>query len=177
MLLLLLQNTPRWVFALFVALLCLGLRQTVTRQMKPSRVLLPALGLAGFSLYGVLSAWPTQPLSWLCWTALAGATATWVARAPLPAGTHYDPDLRRFTVTGSWVPLAGMMGLFLAKYTVGAALALQTAWVQDAAFPWVGSAVFGAFSGLFLGRVLRLWRLALHTDRAARAWATSTMAV
>ncbi|WP_051443429.1 DUF6622 family protein [Curvibacter gracilis] len=169
-----LQNTPRWVFALFIALLWLGLRQTLTRQMGLKRVLLPALGLTAFSLYGVLSAWPTQTLTLLCWLLAAGSTGWWVQRQPLPAGTRYDPDQQRFTVPGSWVPLATMLGLFMTKYVVGVALAVQAGWVHEAGFPIVCSAVYGGFSGLFMGRVARLWALALRTDRAARQWDASS---
>lgn len=174
MLLQILQHTPRWVFALFIALLWLGLRQTLSRQMTLTRVLLPALGLTAFSLYGVLSAWPTQTLTLLGWLVAAATAGAWVLRQALPAGTHYDPDQHRFTVPGSWVPLVTMLGLFMTKYAVGAALAVQAAWVQDASFPFVCSAVYGAFSGLFVGRVWRLWALAVRTDRAARQWDVSS---
>ena len=171
------QNTPRWVFALFIALLWLGLRQTLSRQMTLKRVLLPALGLTAFSLYGVLSAWPTQPLTLLCWLLAAGGTGWWVQHQPLSAGTRYDPDSQRFTMPGSWVPLATMLGLFMTKYVVGVALAVHAGWVQEAGFPLVCSAVYGGFIGLFMGRVGRLRALALRTDRAARQWDASSPVV
>lgn len=161
-----LQNTPRWVFAVFFALLWLGLRQSLSRQMRLKRVLLPALALTALSLYGVLSAWPTQPMTLLCWLLAAIATGWGVQRQPVPEGTRYDPDQQRFTVPGSWVPLAAMMGLFLTKYGVGVALVMQADWVHEAGFPLVCSAVYGGFSGLFMGRVGRLWALALRIDRA-----------
>lgn len=174
MLLPILQNTPRWVFALLFALIWLGLRQTVTRQMKLSRVLLPALGLTAFSLYGVLSAWPTQPLVLLCWLAAAAGLGWAVAQQPVPPGTCYDPDQHRFTLPGSLLPLLTMLGLFLTKYVVGVAMAMQADWVHEAAFPILCSAVYGGFSGLFAGRAWRLWRLALRTDRAALQWNLSS---
>lgn len=169
-----LQNTPRWVFALFIALLWLGLRQTLSRQMGLKRLLLPAMALTAFSLYGVLSAWPAQALTLLCWMLAAGVTGWSVLRRALPAGTHYDPDAQRFAVPGSWVPLAAMMGLFMIKYVVGVAMAVHADWVHEAGFPILCSAVYGGFSGLFLGRAGRLWLLALRTDRAARQWDASS---
>ena len=169
-----LQGTPRWVFVVFIALLWLGLRQTLGRQMKLQRVLLPALGLTALSLYGVLSAWPTQPATLLCWLLAACVIAWGVQRQPAPAGTRYDPDQQRFTVPGSWVPLATMLGLFVTKYVVGVGLVMHADWVHEAGFPLVCSAVYGGFSGLFIGRVWRLWALALRIDRAARQWDASS---
>jgi hypothetical protein len=98
MLLQIIQNTPRWVFALFFALLWLGLRQTLSRQMSLQRVLLPALALTALSVYGLMSAWPSSTVVLLCWLK-ATLTVVWlVRRQPLPDGASYDPDLKRFTV-------------------------------------------------------------------------------
>jgi len=169
-----LHNTPFWVFILFFGLLALGLRQTQTRVMKPVRVLGPALGLSVFSLYGVLSTWPTHPLTLACWLGAALAVGLALAHLPPPHGAQFDPDQRRFTVPGSLVPLAAMLGLFMAKYVLGAAQALHADWVQQPTLALLCATGLGAFSGIFAGRAGRLWRLAVQTERAARQWALST---
>lgn len=176
MLLQIIQNTPRWVFALFFALLWLGLRQTLSRQMSLQRVLLPALALTALSVYGLMSAWPSSTVVLLCWLK-ATLTVVWlVRRQPLPGGASYDPDLKRFIVPGSVAPLISMMGLFLTKYVVGAALAMQASWAQGAGFAVGCALVYGAFSGLLLGRAWRLCTLAWQTERAASRWALSSSA-
>ena len=170
MLLQIVQNTPRWVFALFFALLWLGLRQTVSRQMPLQRVLLPALALTALSLYGVMSAWPANTLVLLCWLKATITVAWWVRRQPLPAGTSYEPELSRFTVPGSWAPLATMLGLLATKYAVGVALALHLDWTQGTAFAVGCALAYGAFSGLLLGRAWRLCNLAWQTERVTSHW-------
>ena len=96
------------------------------------------------------------------------ATATVLAR-PLPAGTAYDPASRRFALPGSAWPLALMMGIFCTKLAAGVALAQHPALARSAAIGWTVSALYGALSGIFLGRAARLWRLALPTLGAAPA--------
>jgi hypothetical protein len=130
--------------------------------------LLP-LAMIGLSLYGTLSIFAQQPWVLAGWLgALVAATATVLAR-PLPPGTSYDPASRRFTLPGSVWPLALLMAIFCTKFAAGVALALQPALAQNAAFGWGFSAIYGALSGIFLGRAARLRRLALPTMGAAPA--------
>jgi len=165
MLLQILANTPKWVFALFAALLWLGLSQLLTRRVGLSRITLLAVGMSAFSLYGTVSAFNAVPLALLAW--LAGAAAVFallVARAA-PAGTRYDAAARRFTVPGSAVPLALMMGIFFTKYAVGVALGMHLAQANDVSFALPVSALYGAFSGVFAARAARLWRMAMAQER------------
>jgi len=57
-----------------------------------------------------------------------------------------------------------MMGIFLTKYVVGAALAMHPELRQQAAFGLVIPVLYGAFSGVFAARAVRLWKLAIRTD-------------
>jgi hypothetical protein len=86
-------------------------------------------------------------------------------RRKLAPGVRYDAARARFTLPGSAVPLALMMGIFLTKYAVGVALSVAPALSRDAAFAAVVGGLYGAFSGVFGARALRLWRLALAEDR------------
>ena len=168
-----LQHTPRWVFALFVAMLWLGLRQTVSREVSLQRVLLTALALTGFSLYGLLNAWPAQALPLVCWLLTCAAVVWLVLRGAVPEGTEYHPDLRSFRMPGSLLPLITMLGVFTTKYVVGVAMATQAEWIHSPTFTLIFSMLYGLFSGLFLGRAWRLWKLAMETERAAGAWAAN----
>jgi hypothetical protein len=160
-----LSHTPIWVFALFAALLWLGLTQLLTRRLGLSRIALLAAGMAAFSLYGTVSAFAAVPPALFAWLAGAAAVFLIVVNRPVPAGTGYDAASRRFTVPGSAVPLALMMAIFLTKYAVGVTLGMHLAQANDMSFALAVSALYGAFSGVFAARAARLWRLALAQDR------------
>ena len=165
MLLQILANTPRWVFVLFAALLWLGLSQLLTRRVGLSRITGLAIGMSAFSLYGTVSAFAGVPMALLAWLAGAAAVFALLAGRAAPLGTRYDAATRRFTVPGSAVPLAVMMGIFLTKYAVGITLGMQPAVARDLLFALAVSAVYGAFSGVFAARAARLWRLAMAQER------------
>ena len=86
-------------------------------------------------------------------------------RQPLPSNTRYDSGARIFQVQGSWVPLALMMGIFATKYFVGVASAMHPELTRQTAFALGFSALYGAFSGVFAGRAVRLWQLAIRHKR------------
>ena len=165
MLLQILANTPKWVFVLFAALLWLGLSQLLTRRVGLSRITGLAIGMSVFSLYGTVSAFAGVPMALLAWLAGAAAVFALLAGRAAPLGTRYDAATRRFTVPGSAVPLAVMMGIFLTKYAVGITLGMQPAVARDLLFALAVSAVYGAFSGVFAARAARLWRLAMAQER------------
>jgi hypothetical protein len=58
-----------------------------------------------------------------------------------------------------------MMGIFFTKYAVGATLAMHPEIRHDAAFALAVPLMYGLFSGIFAGRALRLWKLAMREDR------------
>jgi len=165
MLLQILANTPKWVFVLFAALLWLGLSQLLTRRVGLSRITGLAIGMSAFSLYGTVSAFAGVPMALLAWLAGAAAVFALLAGRAAPLGTRYDAATHRFTVPGSAVPLAVMMGIFLTKYAVGITLGMQPAVARDLLFALAVSAVYGAFSGVFAARAARLWRLAMAQER------------
>ena len=88
MLLQILAHTPKWVFALFAALLWLGLNQLLTRRLGLSRITLLAAGMAAFSFYGTVSAFAAVPTALFAWLAGAAAVALIVINRPVPAGTR-----------------------------------------------------------------------------------------
>ena len=164
-----LTHTPAWVFALFALLLWLGATQLTGRRVGLRRTLVMPVVMIGLSLYGVLSAFKDQPLAAAAWAAAALAVGFAVAQRAAPAGTRYDPVTRSFALPGSAVPLTLMMGIFFTKYAVGVQVALHPALANDAAFALGVSALYGAFSGMFAGRALRLWALARRDERAPAA--------
>lgn len=157
-----LQHTPSWVWLLLAGLVFLGWVQSRDRTAGLVAVSAAPLAMTLFSLWGTTSAFARSPLlapvlaGWLLVAAIVTAS---VARGP--ARAWYDRATRRFELAGSWVPLLLFVGIFLVRYTVSVQLVLHPALVHDATFALLVAAVSGAFSGLFLGRAARLWRLAL----------------
>lgn len=162
-----LANTPKWVFGLFFVLLWLGAKQLLRNQVSLTRMTVMPIAMTGLSLYGVASAFGDSPMALLTWAAGAAAAALVVLSRPVPTGTRYDAASRSFSQAGSAVPLALMMGIFFTKYAVGVTLAMHPALAHDTAFALGLGLLYGAFSGTFTGRAIRLWRLAIRQDAEA----------
>ena len=167
MLVQIITHTPTWVFGLFALLLWLGGRQLRAGQVSLVRMAIMPVAMAGLSVYGVWSAFGGSPLAALAWAlALLAVCALALLRAPA-SRARYHPDSRSFSMPGSALPLARMMGIFFTKYAVGVALVMHPGLAQDAAVALPVSALYGAFSGGFAARALRLWRLVLRTPADA----------
>ncbi|KQX23190.1 DUF6622 family protein [Variovorax sp. Root434] len=164
MLMQIILHTPKWVFAVFFLLLWLGARQLLANNVSLTRVTLMPVAMGALSVYGVVSVFGDSFGALLGWAAAAVAMLALVLQRPLPATTRYDAAARSFHVAGSPVPLMLMMGIFLTKYVVGAALAMHPELRQQAAFGLVIPVLYGAFSGVFAARAVRLWKLAIRTD-------------
>ncbi|MDM0046486.1 hypothetical protein QTH91_18490 [Variovorax dokdonensis] len=168
MLLQILSHTPEWVFGLFALLVWLGARQLREGTVGLMRVSLMPLAMIGLSLYGVWSAFGNSPMALVGWAA-AAAVATMATQAiALPAVTRFDAATRSFRMAGSAVPLVLMMGIFFTKYVVGVLMAMHPELTHQASFAVGISTLYGAFSGMFFGRALRLWKLALREVRELR---------
>lgn len=161
MLMQILSHTPTWVFGLLAFLLWLGGRQLRAGQASLGRVALMPLAMTSLSIYGLVSAFGEHPMALLAWLLAVAVAMTVLLRRALPAGVRFDRAARTFHLPGSAVPLALMMSIFFTKYVVGVLSVMHPALVhQDIPALTVGL-LYGAFSGIFLGRAVRLWRLAL----------------
>lgn len=156
-----LANTPKWVFILFFALLWMGLQQLLPRSVSLSRATIVPLAMTVLSLYGVTSAFGDSGQALLAW--IAGAVVVFSIGFNLQSASPIGFDLRsrRFQMPGSAVPLAVFMGIFFTKYAVGVSIGMQPSLAHDSNFALAVSALYGAFSGVFLTRAAKLWRLAL----------------
>jgi len=159
-----LRSTPTWVWGLLAALLALGASQLRDRTASLARMSLMPVAMASFSAWGTLSALGSSPL-------LAQAAGLWLAAALALGGAvvlmgrptaSYDPATRSFRLPGSVVPLLLVVGIFLVKYVVGVELAMAPRLIQDPQYALTVAGLYGAFSGIFVGRAIRLWRLALR---------------
>ncbi len=162
-----LRNTPTWVWGLLAGLLGLGISQLRDRTAGLVRLSLLPVGMTLFSLSGTFAALGRSPH-------LAGAIAAWLIAAtvafalvaPGRAAARFDAATRTYRVPGSVVPLLLIVGIFLVKYVVGVEFAMAPRLVQDTQYALTVAAIYGAFTGLFVGRAARLWRLALRPASA-----------
>jgi hypothetical protein len=161
MILQILQHTPVWVWALLLALLALGFAQTRPRSVPRSRLLLLPLALLALGLWTMAPNWVAQPLTLLVWLCMLGAFGLVGFRLPPPAGAHWQAETARLQLPGSWFPLVLIVTIFGLRYSMGVSLALHPAWRSALAVLLPAAATFGALSGLFLGRSLRLRALTL----------------
>jgi hypothetical protein len=175
MLLQILASTPRWVFGLFLLLLVLGLRQLRPYRASLTRIAILPVAMKTLAVYGVVSAFGGSSAALVAWVAAASVAVAVavVLRRPLPETTRFDAVTRTFEVTGSVVPLALMMGIFFTKYVVAVQLAMHPYLAHQTDVALVVGAIYGAFSGIFAARGIRLWMLALR--QGARAGATASL--
>jgi hypothetical protein len=169
MLIQILTATPKWVFALFALLLWLGCKQLWSHSLSLARATAMPVAMTALSVYGVLSVFSHQPIAVLAWAGALLASAFVVLQRALPATTRYDAATRRFQVGGTAVPLMLMMGIFFTKYVVSVQVAMHPALTNDLGFALCIGALYGAFSGVFAARSLRLWKLARRDDGAPTA--------
>lgn len=162
-----LTHTPTWVFGLFAALVALGVSQCVKRQATLYRVALMPLTMTALSAAGLISVFGAQAQPLLLWAVAAAASGIVIFNRPAPAGTLYDATKRQFTLPGSFVPLLLIMSIFCTKYGVNASLAMRPELAHQFQFAAVVSAIYGGFSGIFVARAARLWKLAAQGRTAA----------
>ncbi len=157
-------HTPAWVFVLLAALIALGVQQCFARTVSPVRVAVLPVAMVLLAALGVRSAFAAQPWALLAWAGVAAAVLAVMLRRPAPAGMRWDAAARRFALPGSAVPLLLILAIFITKYAVAVALAVQPGAAASLAVAVGVSALYGVFSGVFAGRALRLLRLARAED-------------
>ena len=158
-----LGRTPAWVWGLLAGLLALGATQLRDRTASAARVSLLPLAMTAFSAWGTFSALGSSgntagvAAAWL-----VAAAAAFALVAPGNARARFDPVQRTYALPGSVVPLLLIAGIFLVKYGVGVELSMAPHLVQDTRYALTVAGLYGAFTGIFIGRASRLWRLALR---------------
>ncbi len=162
------SKTPPWVWGLLAGLLMLGASQLQARRVARARVGATPVAMTLFSFFGMMSGFRESGqlgIATALWLAACAATMGLLLwRAPLAtAGTRYNALSGMFDLPGSAVPLALITGIFLTKYVAGIELAMQAELVHDRLFVWSLALLYGMFSGAFLARGWRLWRLARTT--------------
>jgi len=155
MLLQITSHTPLYVWAILGFLVYRGVAASRDRCVSVRQVfILPAamlvLGLHGtISRFGLATA---AGVSWLLGLGIGVAMMWKYSRH----GMVLDRAAGMVQLRGSWLPMALMMTIFLGKFGVAVALASAPALPGSLAFALPVCAAFGALSGAFMARPLRV---------------------
>lgn len=158
-----LRGTPLWVWGLLAGLVAWGISQLRDRTASLARVSLLPLIMTTLSVSGTFSALGSTPhraIAILAWLAAAALAFVLLSRGQSTA--QYDPARGVYRLPGSVVPLLLILGIFLVKYVVGVDLAMEPQLAQNSPYVLCVAGLYGAFTGVFVGRAARLWRLALR---------------
>ena len=138
----------------------MGIKQSQPSTPGIRRITLTPLAMLGLSLYGVVSRLGVAGDTLAIWSG-ALLLAAWVTVLQrLPESIRFNAWTQRFELPGSWMLLVVMMGIFITKYAVGVTAVVQPEVLRSTAVGYGICTVYGACSGVFLGRAIRLWRLA-----------------
>ena len=161
-----LQHTPVWVWGIFAALLYLGYFQSRPHTMARRRVaILPSIFI-GLSIFGIWSVFGAAPAAVAGWGAGFAVALSLNRRLRLPRVVHYDAADARFSLPGSFGPLALMMAIFATRYVVTVVLIMSPATAGSVPFALAVSLVYGLLSGAFFARSLRILGAA-HAPKSA----------
>ena len=157
-------HTPVAVWAGLAAMVLLGLRQTRTQAMSATRVwLVPALvGAASLASALVAFAAAGPVLTGACWA--VGVALGFVSNRSLdlPRRVSANAD-GSFTVGGSIAPLLLFVGVFMVRYVVNVALAIQPSLGHDPVAAAAAAIAYGFTTGLLAARSRKIW--AARRDR------------
>lgn len=154
-----LHFTPRWVFGLLVALVIVGSMQARTRRVPVGLALTLPAAMLLLSLTSVLrdsSLTRLAPVAWLLGLGIATALGLRVMRAD---AATYDAGSRRLVIAGSRAPLFVILGIFLVRYAIGVVNGMNLELARIPAVVLGAGLLLGAFSGFFVARGLRFWRV------------------
>ncbi|CAN5287298.1 hypothetical protein BH11PSE11_BH11PSE11_08010 [soil metagenome] len=155
MMLQIILHTPIWVWALLVTLITFGILASVDRATSLRKASIISVSMLALSLQGVVTAFGGGGAALPSWFGflLAGSMLGWI----LFDAKSIVADSRRGVLLqeGSWIPLILMMGIFFTKYCANVMLAFHAEYRQDWVFIAVVCGLYGLFSGVFAGKLLR----------------------
>ena len=151
------KHTPAYVWLILLALVALGALQMRDHTMTRGRLVLAPVGLGAFSLWGATSAFGADAdivAAWAIGVALGIAAARGLR---WPRQVRLDAQ-GRFALQGSPWPLVAMLSIFALRYAVAVSLVLYPELASVLLFDLGMALAYGALSGLFAGRALRILR-------------------
>jgi hypothetical protein len=149
------KHTPLWVWGILALLVVLGSMQMRDHVLTRVRLLLAPIGLGGYSLWGAVAAFGMRAEVFAVWT--AGVGLALAANRILKWPRDARPDgAGRFALRGSPWPLVVMLSIFAIRYVGAVTLVFHPDWARGAGFSLAMCVAYGALSGLFTARALRI---------------------
>lgn len=152
-------HTPAWVWGMLIVVTLLGLRQASDQVITSGRIIGFSAGWTIFSIWGVGSGFGFSAGVLLAWATGLGLSLAAQHRLVSPRGVQALGE-GRYAVAGSLWPLLTIWLVFGVRYVTSVMVVLDPALKQDTTFDLAVPAVYGALSGLFVGRALRVLRSA-----------------
>lgn len=153
------SHTPRFVWVVLALITLIGVRQMREQVLTQRRLLLAPLALAAWSLWSALHTFGPRAEVFAAWALGSALVVTLGLRSRRPPLASPVGD-GRFGVEGSVWPLLTLWAVFALRYACAVALLVHPAWATDHAFGLLAPMLFGALSGWFLARALRIWHSA-----------------
>ena len=162
------SHTPLYVWAILGFLVYRGVLASRAREVTLRKLCIIPLVMLAPSLSGVHGSFGFDGLAPYAWAAgaLAGGLLGWGLSNPRKMTAH--PERGTLQLAGSWLPLSLMLSIFCMKYAVAVSLAIHPAYAHATGFVLTVCLLYGVFSGLFLGGLLRtlsVYRAAHMTSR------------
>ena len=151
-------HTPPVVWAVLAGLVLAGMRQLRTQTLTASRVWIVPAVVGAASLAGALRgfAGAGELLTGACW--LVGAALGFASNRSLdlPRRVSANAD-GTFTVGGSIAPLVVFVGVFMVRYVVNVALAIQPSLSSSPQAAAAAAIAYGFTAGLLVARSRKIW--------------------
>ncbi|MFL1706375.1 DUF6622 family protein [Campylobacter sp. MOP7] len=150
-------HTPWWAFAIFIALIFLGYKQSFDRKLSLKRAVILPIVMLIFSIFSLVSSFGLSFYSFIFW--LLGITlSVFIGFNKFSSQiTQINPNL--FLIKGSFLYMALMIGIFFTKYTATYVETRGLEIFNSNIFISALSFMLGGFSGVFLARILAIWNL------------------
>ena len=151
-------HTPNAVWVALAVLIAIGVRQMRTQTMSAVRVWLVPLVVGAASLAGALRgfAGAGDVLTGACWAVGAALGFASNRALDLPRRVSANAD-GSFTIGGSVAPLLLFVGVFLVRYVVNVALAVQPALAGNTTVAACAATAYGLTAGLLAARSRKIW--------------------
>jgi uncharacterized protein YneF (UPF0154 family) len=151
-----LEQTPWWVYLIFVYLLIIGSKASRRHTVTLQKLFMLPLFFTLWSLYGLYERWHghwSDAVYWIVAIGCGSALGWWMVRK---WNIHTDRQRRVLILPGTWSVLALSLSFFALRYCFG---------YYYGTHPSIPHSVFiadlilsGLITGLFIGRTLTLWR-------------------
>ncbi len=153
---LILKNTPWWVYVLFIYLVIMGLKATRTRTVALWKLFILPVLFSWMSIHSLISSFPIDAFSVSTWggAILIGTFFGWLQMHR--SKIDINKQKHQITLPGTWWTLILILLIFATKYYFGYQLGVDPTLKYQSHFEFSMLAVSGIITGLFIGRALAL---------------------